>query len=41
MYHKISLAINPTQTPECDFEPHSYGQMYFLDPNETVKGLLL
>ena len=37
IYHKINLAAHPSQTPEGDFEPYSYGQMYFLDPNGDVK----
>ena len=39
MHHKINLVVHPSQTPEGDFKPNSYGQMYFLDPNEAAKDL--
>ena len=37
IYHKINLAAHPSQTTEGEIEPPSYGQMYFLDPNEAVE----
>ena len=37
IYHKITLATEPSQTTEGEIEPPSYGQIYFLDPNETVE----
>ena len=37
IYHKINLAAHPSQATEGDFEPPSYGQMYFLDLDEAVE----
>ena len=37
IYHKINLSAHPPQSTESEIEPPSYGQMYFLDPNEAVE----
>ena len=34
-YHKMNMAIHPTQNAEDEFESQRYGQMYFLDSNDA------
>jgi len=41
VYHKINFAAFLSQTPEGDFELPSCGQMYILDPYETVEEHLI
>ncbi|XP_055860289.1 uncharacterized protein LOC129921730 [Biomphalaria glabrata] len=36
IYHKINLAVHPTQNPNGDYERPQYGQLYFLDPDDAV-----
>ena len=37
IYRRIDYCGTPTQTTQSDFGLPSYGQMYFLDPNEAVE----
>jgi len=40
IYRRIDYCGTPTQTTQSDFGLPSYGQMYFLDPDEAVDKLL-